>query len=168
MRIFDLHFMWVIALDAVGWFLVHFLVGQLITLISYKKINPNWFIFRKMPWENESFFKNVFFIHLWKKYLPEGSYLYVGGYYLKKMESMNDINVIDRYLRESCKAEIVHLIVILFIPLFYLFNYWWGNIICTVVVLFVNIPCGISQRYNRIRLLRYKEILIKKKSRAIK
>jgi hypothetical protein len=53
----------------------------------------------------------------------------------------------------------------MFIPLFFLFNYWWGNIVIVVVVLFVNIPCGISQRYNRIRLLRYKAILEKRAAR---
>jgi glycosyl-4,4'-diaponeurosporenoate acyltransferase len=39
-------------------------------------------------------------------------------------------------------------------PIFFLWNVWWGGVIMVVYLLFANIPCILLQRYNRARLMR--------------
>jgi glycosyl-4,4'-diaponeurosporenoate acyltransferase len=61
---------------------------------------------------------------------------------------------LDSFIRETCRAELTHWIVFLFGPLFLMWNLWWVGIIMIVYATLANIPCVITQRYNRIRLQR--------------
>jgi glycosyl-4,4'-diaponeurosporenoate acyltransferase len=151
-----------IVLNSVVWMLTHYLAGQVITLTSYRIHNPGRFPYRTMPCETESLYRRLFLITLWKRFLPEGSVIFFGGFNLKKVESMAESGKIERYMRESCKAELIHLLDLGLIPLTLFFNYWWGHIIVVVALTAVNIPCILSQRYNRLRLQRYRQLLIKK------
>ena len=89
----------------------------------------------------------------WKKYLPDGGSLVKDGFEKKKLVSFEKDNL-DKYLLESCRAEMIHWLAIL--P-FWIFGFFTPPIVILDMLIFalaVNLPCVIAQRYNRPRIVR--------------
>ncbi len=126
----------------------------------FRADNP---VFRSKKFEkNGKIYEKYFKIKSWKKYLPDGSA--ITGVGLKKKQ-LSDVSntMLCYYLSESCRAELIHLLAI---PPFILFG-----LFCPLpVVLFmlfyalaVNLPCLITQRYNRPRI----ERILKRRSNKL-
>jgi glycosyl-4,4'-diaponeurosporenoate acyltransferase len=45
-------------------------------------------------------------------------------------------------------------LALLALPVFCVWNPWWGVVINAVVAIALNIPCVLAQRYNRVRFSR--------------
>ncbi|MCG8491787.1 MAG: hypothetical protein MI743_09255, partial [Sneathiellales bacterium] len=84
------------------------------------------------------------------KYLPDGSAMFKKGFRKKNLKS-KDTKYIQQFILELCRAELAHWIVIMFSPIFFIWNYEWVGYIMILYALLVNIPCILAQRYNRIR-----------------
>jgi glycosyl-4,4'-diaponeurosporenoate acyltransferase len=77
--------------------------------------------------------------------------LFKGGFPKKKLESTKP-EYIKIFLSETKRAELTHLLTIVPVIVFFLWNVWWVGIIMIVYSLIVNIPCILLQRYNRARI----------------
>jgi len=116
--------------------------------------NPNSWIYRKRSWErNGRIYERFFRLKSWKKKLPNGAAIFKDGFEKKRLKETNK-DYLDAFIKETCRAELTHWIVFLFGPLFLIWNLWWVGIVMILYATMANIPCIITQRYNRIRLQR--------------
>lgn len=67
---------------------------------------------------------------------------------------MKDLDYFERFILETCRAELTHLIPILLYPVSLLWNPYPVSLYVLIFVLVTNLPFLIIQRYNRIRFLR--------------
>ena len=97
---------------------------------------------------------NTFFkIKKWKDWLPDGAE--VSRKAFRKKHLLNaDSPYIRIFISETCRAEILHWIIFLFGFIFFVWNPWYVGIIMIIYAAITNIPCILTQRYNRIRLNR--------------
>jgi glycosyl-4,4'-diaponeurosporenoate acyltransferase len=145
---------WIVVIDFVLWFTIHLSIAYIGTILPARYINIQSALFRKRVWENDGLiYEKVFFIKKWKEILPDGSALFKKGFRKKRISSLN-AEYLNLFIIEVCRAEAVHWIVILFSPVFFIWNYWWAGIIMIVYAFVANLPCIFAQRYNRIRLYR--------------
>jgi len=116
--------------------------------------NIDSWLYRKHDWEkNGRFYERLFRLKSWKRRLPDGAVIFKNGFEKKRLKGTNK-DYLDSFIRETCRAELTHWIVFLFGPLFLIWNLWWVGIVMIVYATIANIPCVITQRYNRIRLQR--------------
>ena len=129
------------------------IMGALIATKTPQRIlSVDRWLFKGRKWEqNGVVYKKIFKVHKWKKYLPDGAKYFKGDFEKKQMKSF-DPEYIEKFLSESCRAELVHWLgMIPFIIFPFLFSLKIG-LILIVYSLIVNLPCIITQRYNRPRL----------------
>jgi len=106
-------------------------------------------MFRSRKFEqNGTFYDRVFRISKWKKYLPDG------GTYKKKHLTDLSSKGLEKFIIESKRAELSHVLGLLPFIGFILFTPWYIWPILFVYALFVNLPCWMAQRYNRPRVMR--------------
>jgi len=116
--------------------------------------NPNSWLYRKRKWERHGkFYEKSFRLKLWKRKLPDGAAIFKNGFEKKHLKETSK-DYLDSFIRETCRAELTHWIVFLFGPVFLVWNLWWVGIVMILYATIANIPCVITQRYNRIRLQR--------------
>jgi glycosyl-4,4'-diaponeurosporenoate acyltransferase len=144
--------------NSVGWFLVVFFTGFVVQKIPVDLFDYHTSIFRTFPWERRgTIYESVLKIKKWKDIMPEGGGVFKNGFG-KRQAAERDFNYLETFARETCRAELVHWIIILALPLFFIWNPPVAVLIMVPIVLAGNIPCIIIQRYNRPRLVRMLEI----------
>jgi len=136
--------------------------AYIITIIPSSYINIKSWIYKNRNWEqNGRFYEKYFKIKSWKGMLPDGAALFKKGFRKKSLVSL-DKEYLRQFVLETCRAEFVHWLVILFSPVFFIWNPVWAGIIMIIYALFANLPCIIAQRYNRLRFLRIIQGTVKK------
>ncbi|MFC1902343.1 glycosyl-4,4'-diaponeurosporenoate acyltransferase [Chloroflexota bacterium] len=116
--------------------------------------NPNSRLYRQRNWENNGrIYERFFRLKAWKKKLPDGAAIFKDGFKKKRLKE-NSQEYLKDFISESCRAELTHWVVLLFGFIFFVWNIWWVGIVMVMYATIVNIPCIITQRYNRIRLRR--------------
>ena len=143
-----------IGIDVAAWFVIHMGVSYIVTRQPLASFNVNSWLYRKRNWErNGKFYEKFFRLKTWKGRLPDGAAIFKHGFEKKRLkETSNDY--LDSFLRDTCRAELTHWIIFLFGPLFLIWNLFWVGIVMIIYATVVNMPCIITQRYNRIRLQR--------------
>jgi glycosyl-4,4'-diaponeurosporenoate acyltransferase len=142
----------VILLDVIAWLVIHLSLGYLSSKIPLEWLNPNQWFFQTFAWEKGGeIYQKFFRVRSWKKYIPNGSRAYRGAFSIKNLISSNPA-YLERWLKESVRAEICHWVMIIPGFLFFLWNseaFAWVN----VVYAFLNnlVPI-IMQRFNRPRM----------------
>lgn len=135
--------MWGSAGVATGWFMAQ---------ADWKTLRKPGLFTRLRPHETRKFYERVLFVRVWKDRLPEAG-TWFGGISKRHLPRAQD-GGLARFAAESLRAERVHLLLSLVIPLSLTWSRgWWmfGNIAFGVVV---NVPCIVVARYNRIRIAR--------------
>lgn len=108
--------------------------------------------FRPKKFEKDGkFYENIFQIKRWKKYLPDGAAIQKTGFRKKHLSDFSKENL-NKFLIESCRAELGHLLAIIPFWIFGLFLPPISILIMFLYAILVNIPCIIAQRYNRPRI----------------
>ena len=92
-------------------------------------------------------------IKTWKKLLPDGAAVSKSGFRKKHLRSL-DVIYIRRFTLETCRVELTHWVIFVSSIVFFIWNAWWTRIIMIVYAFVVNVPCIVTQRYNRIRFRR--------------
>jgi glycosyl-4,4'-diaponeurosporenoate acyltransferase len=111
-------------------------------------------ITRLRPWERDGrFWVDVARIRRWKRWLPDAGDLFAGGFSKRRL-SARDPAYFQRFVAETRRAELVHWVVPAIVPLFFLWNPWWLAMVMVVYAAVANVPCLVTQRYNRARLER--------------
>lgn len=142
---------WIAIINVVLWLVIHLSIAYIATSLPERLINVNSKLYNEIKWEKGGkIYDDLFRIRRWKELLPDGSALFKKGFRKKRMVSMNK-EYVERFILEICRAELTHWIVILFSPLFFIWNPWWAGLIMIVYAFAANMPCILAQRYNRIR-----------------
>ena len=144
----------IILIDIAAWFVIHMGVSYIMTHQPLSSFNTSSWLYRKHDWErNGRLYEKLFRLKAWKKRLPDGAAVFKKGFEKKHLRETNK-DYFDSFIRETCRAELTHWIVFLFGPLFLIWNLWWVGIVMILYAAMANLPCIITQRYNRIRLQR--------------
>ncbi len=143
---------WTVVLCFAGWFLFQLAVALVCLKLPKEMLSPDGFLFRERGWEHGGrVYRRLFRVHRWKHLLPDGAAVTRGGYRKRRLTDFSKGNL-DRFLMESCRAELTHLLAIL--P-FWVFGFIGPPSMVVYMLLYalaVNLPCVIVQRYNRPRV----------------
>lgn len=152
MRILFLGTFETVVLDVVAWVLFHLSIGYATSKLNIERFNPDRKIYLTKPWEKGGeIYQQVFRVKDWKKYIPSGAALYKGAYEIKNLITFSAQNV-RLWLKESCRAEFCHWMMILPGFFFVLWNSTTGAWINLVYAVANNLVPIIMQRYNRPRV----------------
>ena len=160
MRLIHLPTFWTVVIDFIAWFIIHMGVVLCVIHIPSKSFDPEGWLYRTRRWEKSGgIYTKIFKIKQWKEYLPDGSKLLkYKNFPKKRLEEKNGL-YFNSFLQETCRAELTHWIIMLFAPLFFLWNKPGVGWIMIFYALIENLPLIMAQRYNRIRL---KRVLVEK------
>jgi glycosyl-4,4'-diaponeurosporenoate acyltransferase len=152
--IFHLSTLVTILIDIAAWFLIHMGVSFIMSRRKQDEFDPLSWLYLKRDWEKEGrIYVTIFRVKSWKKFLPDGAALFKGGFQKKRLRETNHSYLIA-FIKETCRAELTHWIVLLCGFLFFIWNIWWVGIIMIIYAVAANLPCIITQRFNRIRMQR--------------
>lgn len=127
-----------------------FLASYLVNIMSYRMLRRLYRLFRTRRWEDGGqLYQKVFRIRIWKDYIPA-----IGAFDKKQLASHPDSAYVSRYLLESLRAELCHLLALLFgiAVMAYSRPGIRRHILAWEIA--VNLPCVMIQRFNRPRLER--------------
>lgn len=115
------------------------------------------FFYRSHGWEKGGeIYRRILRVHMWKKLLPDSADFIKGGYRKKSLDSISKSSL-EKYLLESCRGEMTHWLAI---PFFWIFGLFSPPIVILYMLIYalaVNLPCIITLRYNRPRIVKLLE-----------
>jgi glycosyl-4,4'-diaponeurosporenoate acyltransferase len=156
--IIELPIIWTIIINILLWFIIHMSFAYIITVIPSSYINIKSWIYKNRNWElNGKMYEDTFKIKSWKGLLPDGAALFKKGFRKKRLVS-SDKEYLKLFVLETCRAELAHWVVIIFSPVFFIWNPLWAGIIMIIYAFLANLPCIFAQRYNRFRFQRILKI----------
>ena len=154
MRILNLSTGLTVALFFVIWPIFQFTAFHVASKIFDCYLSPYAKAFRPLAWEkNGEIYNSLFRIHRWKRYLPDGGAIVKKDFNKKKLASFSKANL-EKFLEESCRAELSHFIAI---TPFWLFGFIAPIEVVPFMLIYAlaaNVPCIMAQRYNRPRIER--------------
>ena len=140
-------------LNIFTWLCIHLLVAGVAILLPTSLFDPRKKPFQTAPWEQMgSVYERYLKIKRWKGILPDGALLFAG--FSKGHIRSRNPDYLERYVRETCRGELAHWSVMLFSPLFFLWNPLWARYTMIIYGILANVPFILVQRYNRAHLLR--------------
>jgi glycosyl-4,4'-diaponeurosporenoate acyltransferase len=153
MPLFVLPLGWIVLLNVVAWLIIHLGMSYLAQRMpdAWFERDRGWYKARRF--ESVHFYERVLLVKRWKQYLPDGARLFAGGFPKKSLQERS-MDYYHTFLRETRRAEFAHLLQIAPVVFFVLFNPPWAMAILVVYALAMNLPCLITQRYNRLRFAR--------------
>ncbi|MEI7956665.1 MAG: hypothetical protein WCJ66_15985 [Verrucomicrobiota bacterium] len=146
----NLSMMWIVILNVTLWPVI-----QMALAWGFIRMPGAWFgaPVRGFDFETRGFHERWFGVKRWKDRLPDGA-RWMGGGFSKKELAGEDHVYLEEFIRETRRGELCHGCALLFVPVFCLWNPWWGDLVILAYAIIANLPCIIVQRYNRIRLHR--------------
>lgn len=121
------------------------------SLSFYKEDNKNdSFSFLK----KEKFYEKIFKIKKWKDKIPQ--FVIKNGFSKKNIQNFN-LEYLKKFIAETYRAEIDHLICCFSVPVLFLINNLKNiklSCIISGLIIIGNLPCMLIQRYNRFRIRR--------------
>ncbi len=161
MRIIELSSIQAIMLSIVIWGLLQTLAAFICLKIPDRFFDPERFFFRSHGWEDDGrVYNRVLKVHVWKQWLPDGGAVLKNGYRKKKLDNLSPVSL-RRFQIESCRGELSHWLAIMPFWVFGLFAPPEVIGIMLVYALVINGPCIIAQRYNRPRVHRILEKMMR-------
>jgi glycosyl-4,4'-diaponeurosporenoate acyltransferase len=146
----ELPILWIVVLNLAGWPVIQFGFAWLFTQMPVKWFNPP----NAGAWEQGGrFYERFFGIKHWKDWLPDAARWFGGGF-AKGALTGTEPRYLQRFIRETWRGELCHWCALGCAPLFFLWNPWWADLVMVSYALVANLPCILSQRYNRLRLRR--------------
>ena len=144
---------WTIVLNVIGWPVIHLAVAKLFLSLPGSCFGGHGWLFRYWTWERDGHLYERFTgVRRWKQMLPDGA-PFLRGFAKKKLQS-NDSFYLAVFIRETCRGELAHWVMMTAVPVFFLWNPPWADGVMCLYAIAANLPCIITQRYNRIRLRR--------------
>lgn len=145
---------WLFLADVLAWLILHLGISLGLMKVPDRYFNQDSFWTAIRSWEkNGEFWNKTLKVKRWKEHLPDGG-TYVRHAFAKKRLRQTDSGYLDKFVLESRRAEINHLLLLLSSLLFFLWNPPWASWLMVLYALLANLPCLIAQRYNRPRLMR--------------
>jgi glycosyl-4,4'-diaponeurosporenoate acyltransferase len=134
------------------WPLFHLSASLVCLLLPDRMFRYGSGLYMPRRWENAGkTYETVFRIRSWKRLLPDGGALFKAGYRKRHLTDFSQANL-EKFLVESCRAELGHWLSIL--------PFWIFGLMAPFVVvpcmlayaLAANLPCIMAQRFNRPRV----------------
>ena len=154
--------MWGIAcLNALGWPVI-----QVGLAWAFTRMPEGWFASapEAAAWEREGeFYTRWCGIRHWKDRLPDAAGWFGGGF-AKRHLGRPEPEHLRRFIVETWRGELCHWSALAFVPVFFLWNPWWGDLVIVAYALAANLPCILAQRHNRPRLRRMLRMRTKKEN----
>ena len=145
---------WLIAINVLGWPVIHIAVAWGVTQLPPDTFNPQSWLFRPRSWEDDGeIYTRLFAIKQWKEFLPDAASWFRKGFPKNKLTALAP-DYLERFIQETCRGEAAHWMTMAAAPIFFLWNYWWVDLIMVAYAIMANLPCILTQRYNRFRLVR--------------
>ena len=143
-----------VLVDALVWAAWSAVVGVGVHLVPDRWFARDTWVTRSRGWERGGrTYAERLRIRRWKDRVPDaGAWFDRDG--SKRRVGGHSPAAVDRYLRETRRAEYVHGGILLATPAFALWNPWPLLLAMVGYGLLANLPCIAIQRYNRIRLER--------------
>jgi glycosyl-4,4'-diaponeurosporenoate acyltransferase len=134
--------LWIIVLNSLAWFLVIFIPGAVIQKLPLRLFREDGFLYRTGPWERGGRVYVALGIKRWKELLPDGAGIFPDGF-RKKRVSIHGVDelYLKRFILETCRAELVHWLIIALIPLFFIWNPPQVAVWMIPFGLAINLPC---------------------------
>jgi glycosyl-4,4'-diaponeurosporenoate acyltransferase len=152
--IIHLSSLWMLLLDFIAWLVINLSVAGVFSRLRPRSFDTENWLFRKRQWEKQSrLYEHLFKIKKWKGWLPDGAEVSRKAFKKKHLQTA-DSTYIQLFIQETGRAEILHWVIFWFGFIFFIWNPWYVGIIMIVYAAFTNLPCILTQRYNRIRLKR--------------
>ncbi|KAB2639674.1 MAG: hypothetical protein DVB26_06630 [Verrucomicrobia bacterium] len=156
----ELPMIWIAILNVTLWPII-----QLALALGFTRMPAAWFDApdRGFRLETRVFYQRWLGVKHWKDRLPDGA-RWIGGGFTKNALLATDAAYLERFILETRRGELCHGCALLFVPIFCLWNPWWGNLVIIGYAILANLPCIIAQRYNRLRL---RQLLSRMQARPI-
>lgn len=154
--------------NSVAWLFFHMTISILGMRISDSFLDKHkkWFVLAS--WEKEGrIWQDWLKIRSWKELVPDSSSFMKTTYNQKDLVSSDD-EILELFIRETRRAELVHWISILPAGLFFIWNPPWAGWFMVLYAVLANIPFILIQRYNRPRIERVYKSSKKRKKKSIK
>jgi glycosyl-4,4'-diaponeurosporenoate acyltransferase len=150
-RLIHLPTFWTVLADFIAWFIIHIGVAVVLVRTRAERFKPDDRLFKSRGWEHDG---EIYPIRKWKEHIPDAApVLRSLGFPKKRLAGKGDAYFLA-FARETCRAEATHWIIMLFAPLFFLWNPVGVGFFMILYALAENIPLIMAQRYNRYRLRR--------------
>lgn len=150
----ELSIAWTTALNIIAWTVIQFGLAWSFLQLPVIRFDHNNRCARPKTWERDGrFYEQVFAIKRWKNRLPDAARWFRGGFAKANLPTATP-EYLERFLRETWRGELVHWLALLTLPLFCIWNPWWGVLINAAVAVALNVPCLLALRYNRARFQR--------------
>jgi glycosyl-4,4'-diaponeurosporenoate acyltransferase len=154
-RLIHLPTFWTVLVDFMAWFIIHIGVAFVAVRVPARCFGIDGWLFKSRDWEHDGQIYSRFFkIRKWKAYLPDAAPLLRSLGFPKKRLAGRSSAYFLTFVRETCRAEATHWIIILFAPLFFLWNPLAVGFFMILYALAENVPLIMAQRYNRARFRR--------------
>lgn len=141
-------------LDILAWVVFNLSVSYLCTLIPGQRLDPRGSFFHAARWEKEGqLYEQLFHVRTWKQRIPNGANLFNKNLSLENLPARDPASL-QRWLKESIRAEVCHWLLILPGFLFFLWNPQPVGWIMVLFAFLFNLGPIILQRFNRPRMRR--------------
>lgn len=145
---------WVIALNILAWLVIQFGFAWSLTQLPLQRFDARGCFAHPRRWERGGrFYEDLLAIKRWKGQLPDASRMFRGGFAKGKLQTVT-LEYLEQFLHETWRGELVHWLALFMLPLFAIWNPWWGVLVNAAVALVINLPCILALRYNRARFQR--------------
>ena len=144
----------------------HYAVFFLCVFIDTKHFDERKRMYLPEKWERGGkFYTNTLKIQKWKDALPQ----HIGKDGFSK-DHLDDVSVdyLNEFIMETCRGEWNHRLNCFFAVVLIVINDFWVALFLTICLLVGNIPFVIIQRYNRFRLQKLRDYMIRKQEREIR
>lgn len=152
MPVFELTDGWAVLIDCLAWAVWSAGVGYAMHRVPLVHWERDTWLTRLRRFEDDGrFWERRLAIRRWKRHLPEAGALFDGGFDKKRLGGTTQL---ERFVAETRRAEVTHWVVMAAGPAFVLWNPPWLAVVMIAFGLLANLPCLVTQRYNRARLIR--------------
>ena len=162
MQLINLNITQMILADIAAWVFFHLGIGYSCSKIPLGWLNPGRPFFQTFEWEKDGrIYNQLFRVRSWKAIIPNGSALYKDGYSIRQLTATDQAHL-ERWLKETVRAEPCHWLMILPGFLFFLWNNVMLGWLMVAYAFLNNLPLIFVQRFNRPRVRKMLKIVEKR------
>ena len=130
---------------------------------SKKAFSPDKRMFRARRWENNGrIYNDLLKINRWKDHLPQ--HIGKNGFSKNHLDGVSP-DYLDEFILETCRGEWNHRANCWFAAVLFVLNPIGLALLLAFLLLLGNVPFAVIQRYNRFRLQKLKQTLLRKSER---
>ena len=153
--------------------IVNILLGGVWHLISFvicvsvdtSFFDPGKKMYLPHKWErNGRIYSDVLKINKWKDNLPQ--HIGKDGFSKEHLDDVVSVEYIDKFIMETCRVEWNHTTNCLYTLVLFALNDFFTAMVLTLILLLVNLPFALIQRYNRFRLQKLRKAILRKENKA--